>query len=71
MSTLKLQFKKIRTFKRRKYSDLERLRNFYQQWHRSTKSGSFKFPLEVLYLRNSDIPQYLIDGVVDIVGDNY
>jgi ATP phosphoribosyltransferase len=24
------------------------------------------FPLEVLYLRNSDIPQYLIDGVVDI-----
>ena len=30
------------------------------------------FPLEVYYLRNSDIPQYLIDGVVDIaiVGDN-
>jgi ATP phosphoribosyltransferase len=28
--------------------------------------------LEVLYLRNSDIPQYLMDGVVDIaiVGDN-
>ena len=28
--------------------------------------------MEVLYLRNSDIPQYLIDGVVDlaIVGDN-
>ena len=30
------------------------------------------FPLEVYFLRNSDIPQYLIDGVVDIaiVGDN-
>lgn len=30
------------------------------------------FPLEVYYLRNSDIPQYLVDGVVDvaIVGDN-
>ena len=30
------------------------------------------FPLEVYYLRNSDITQYLIDGVVDIaiVGDN-
>ena len=30
------------------------------------------FPLEVLYLRNSDIPQYLEDGVVDIaiVGEN-
>ncbi|UGU15983.1 ATP phosphoribosyltransferase [Sinomicrobium kalidii] len=30
------------------------------------------FPMEVLFLRNSDIPQYLKDGVVDaaIVGDN-
>ena len=30
------------------------------------------FPLEVYFLRNSDIPQYLLDGVVDIaiVGDN-
>ena len=30
------------------------------------------FPMEVLYLRNSDIPQYLEDGVVDIaiVGEN-
>jgi ATP phosphoribosyltransferase len=30
------------------------------------------FPLEILYLRNSDIPQYLADGVVDIaiIGEN-
>ena len=30
------------------------------------------FPMEILYLRNSDIPQYLEDGVVDvaIVGQN-
>lgn len=30
------------------------------------------FPLEILYLRNSDIPQYLEDGVADIaiVGEN-
>nr|WP_315028073.1 ATP phosphoribosyltransferase [uncultured Chryseobacterium sp.] len=30
------------------------------------------FPMEVMYLRNSDIPQYLEDGVVDvaIVGEN-
>ncbi len=30
------------------------------------------FPMEILYLRNSDIPQYLEDGVVDIaiVGEN-
>ena len=36
------------------------------------KATDSNFPLEVLYLRNSDIPQYLIDGVVDaaIVGDN-
>jgi len=36
------------------------------------KAEATNFPLEVLFLRNSDIPQYLIDGVVDaaIVGDN-
>ena len=30
------------------------------------------FPIEILYLRNSDIPQYLEDGVADvaIVGEN-
>lgn len=30
------------------------------------------FPLEILYLRNSDIPQYIEDGVVDIaiIGEN-
>ena len=30
------------------------------------------FPMEILYLRNSDIPQYLLDGVVDIaiIGEN-
>lgn len=36
------------------------------------KTKASNFPLEVYYLRNSDIPQYLLDGVVDvaIVGDN-
>lgn len=36
------------------------------------KVTASNFPLEVYYLRNSDIPQYLIDGIVDIaiVGDN-
>ena len=30
------------------------------------------FPLEILYLRNSDIPQYVRDGVADIaiIGEN-
>ncbi len=36
------------------------------------KASARNFPLEVLYLRNSDIPQYLRDGVVDIaiIGQN-
>ncbi|MEQ9285883.1 MAG: ATP phosphoribosyltransferase [Cyclobacteriaceae bacterium] len=36
------------------------------------KASATNFPIEVLYLRNSDIPQYLEDGVVDIaiVGEN-
>lgn len=36
------------------------------------KASAQNFPLEVFYLRNSDIPQYVEDGVVDlgIVGEN-
>lgn len=36
------------------------------------KSTVSNFPMEILYLRNSDIPQYLKDGVVDIaiIGEN-
>jgi len=36
------------------------------------KTQARNFPLEVLYLRNSDIPQYVQDGVADIaiVGEN-
>ncbi|MBT8254424.1 MAG: ATP phosphoribosyltransferase [Bacteroidia bacterium] len=36
------------------------------------KASARNFPLEVFYLRNSDIPQYLKDGVVDaaIIGEN-
>ncbi len=36
------------------------------------KASASNFPLEIFYLRNSDIPQYLIDGVVDvaIIGEN-
>lgn len=36
------------------------------------KVKASNFPLEVFFLRNSDIPQYLVDGVVDIaiVGEN-
>lgn len=36
------------------------------------KAAASNFPLEVFYLRNGDIPQYLRDGVVDIaiIGEN-
>lgn len=36
------------------------------------KAAAQNFPLEVFYLRNGDIPQYLKDGVVDaaIIGEN-
>lgn len=36
------------------------------------KATVSNFPMEILYLRNSDIPQYLLDGVVDIaiIGEN-
>lgn len=36
------------------------------------KASARNFPLEVFYLRNGDIPQYLMDGVVDvaIIGEN-
>lgn len=36
------------------------------------KATASNFPLDVFYLRNGDIPQYLLDGVVDIaiLGEN-
>lgn len=36
------------------------------------KASARNFPLEVFYLRNGDIPQYLHDGIVDIaiIGEN-
>ena len=36
------------------------------------KAAARNFPMEVFYLRNGDIPQYMRDGVVDlaILGEN-
>ncbi|RSK38690.1 ATP phosphoribosyltransferase [Mangrovimonas spongiae] len=36
------------------------------------KTSAANFPLEIFYLRNGDIPQYLKDGIVDaaIIGEN-
>lgn len=40
--------------------------------HRAIRSSSLNFPLEILLVRDDDIPQYVADGVVDmgILGDN-
>ncbi len=40
--------------------------------HDQLKAPATNFPLEIYYLRNGDIPQYLKDGVVDcaIIGEN-
>ena len=44
----------------------------FQQRKRSIKDPSQKFPVEVLFLRDDDIPQYVEDKVADvgIVGEN-
>ena len=36
------------------------------------KSVAYNFPLEILFLRDDDIPQYIEDGVADVgfVGEN-
>jgi ATP phosphoribosyltransferase len=36
------------------------------------KASSDNFPIDVFFLRNSDIPQYITDGIVDlaIIGEN-
>src|SRR6056297_4031911 len=40
--------------------------------NRKLISVSSNFPIEILYLRDDDIPQYIYDGVADIgiVGEN-
>ena len=40
--------------------------------NKQLKAAAFNFPLEVYFLRDDDIPQYIYDGVADIgiVGEN-
>ena len=40
--------------------------------NKQLKAIAFNFPLEVYFLRDDDIPQYIYDGVADIgiVGEN-
>ncbi len=44
----------------------------FSNGHNKLKTEAFNFPLEVFFLRDDDIPQYVEDGVADIgmVGEN-
>lgn len=44
----------------------------FDNGHGKLRSRAYNFPLEILFLRDNDIPQYVEDGVVDcgIVGEN-
>jgi ATP phosphoribosyltransferase len=72
MSTLKIAIQKSGRLNEDSIQILKDCGILINNGNDQLKAEASNFPLEVLYLRNSDIPQYLIDGVVDlaIVGDN-
>jgi ATP phosphoribosyltransferase len=72
MSTLKIAIQKSGRLNEESIQILKDAGISINNGNDQLKATASNFPLEVLYLRNSDIPQYLIDGVVDIaiVGDN-
>ena len=72
MSTLKIAIQKSGRLNEESIQILKDCGISIDNGNDQLKASASNFPLEVLYLRNSDIPQYLIDGVVDIaiVGDN-
>jgi len=72
MSTLKIAIQKSGRLNEESIQILKDCGIAIDNGNDQLKAEASNFSLEVLYLRNSDIPQYLIDGVVDaaIVGDN-
>lgn len=72
MSTLKLAIQKSGRLNEDSLKILKDCGISIENGNEQLKAKASNFPLEVLFLRNADIPQYLIDGVVDIaiVGDN-
>lgn len=72
MTTLKLAIQKSGRLNEESLKILKDCGISIENGNDQLKTKASNFPLEVLFLRNSDIPQYLIDGVVDIaiVGDN-
>lgn len=72
MNTLKLAIQKSGRLNEESLKILKDCGISIENGNDQLKAQASNFPLEVLFLRNSDIPQYLVDGVADIaiVGDN-
>ncbi|ESU24905.1 ATP phosphoribosyltransferase [Flavobacterium enshiense DK69] len=72
MSTLKIAIQKSGRLNEDSLKILKDCGISVENGNDQLKAAASNFPLEILFLRNSDIPQYLMDGVADIaiVGDN-
>ena len=72
MSSLKIAVQKAEDFSKILLNFSKDCGISYDNGKDQLKSSSRKFPYRNLFLRNSDIPQYVEDGVVDvaIVGEN-
>ena len=72
METLKIAVQKSGRLSEKSLQLLEECDIKLTQGNRKLISVSNDFPIEVLYLRDDDIPQYVADGVADvgIVGEN-
>ncbi|WP_299362240.1 ATP phosphoribosyltransferase [Winogradskyella sp.] len=72
MSTLKIAVQKSGRLNEDSLKILKQIGISIDNGKDQLKASARNFPLEVFYLRNGDIPQYLKDGVVDaaIIGEN-
>lgn len=72
MSTLKIAVQKSGRLNEDSLKILKQIGISIDNGKDQLKASARNFPLEVFYLRNGDIPQYLRDGVVDaaIIGEN-
>ena len=71
MSTLKIAVQKSGRLNEDSLRILKQIGISIDNGKDQLKASARNFPLEVFYLRNGDIPQYLKDGVVDaaIIGE--
>ncbi|WP_299520321.1 ATP phosphoribosyltransferase [Winogradskyella sp.] len=72
MSTLKIAVQKSGRLNEDSLKILKQIGISIDNGKDQLKASARNFPMEVFYLRNGDIPQYLKDGVVDaaIIGEN-